>query len=109
MPRCRLQRHPPIFGFDQREVLLAFIAAGQIGQNAVDPRTVEPPHHFDREPAQFVRFIEQRRGNQHALGAPGIKSQRQLARRCAAGQRAGIAGQLHASACLARVYASKLP
>ena len=93
----------------RREGLRAFVAAGQVRQDAVDPGTVQPPHHLNGKPPHPARFIEQGRGNQHAPLSLPVEYQCQLARRRAAGQGAGIGFELHASSCLAIAKSSRLP
>jgi hypothetical protein len=92
------------------KVLRAFVAAGQVGQEAVDPGGVEPAHGFDQEAPRAVRFLEQRRHDQQAVRAVTVERERLFA---GGAFRAG-AGPVgehrdQAAARLACAKASRLP
>jgi hypothetical protein len=56
----------------------AFIASRQIGQQAVNPGCIEPPHHLKRKAPQLVGFVKPRGANQHLYGPCTVKSEEQF-------------------------------
>ena len=59
----------PGFQSLRTEVREAFVAAGQIGEETVDPGMIEQALGFDQKPPRAVHFLEQRRHDQQARGA----------------------------------------
>ena len=70
----------------------ALIAAGQIGQKTINSRAIKPPHHFHRQAAQAVGFIEQGRDNQQAPRPAVIKAEGVFAPQAAVSGGAGPCG-----------------
>ena len=74
MGGAEMRRRPshsgaPVCEGHPAERLEALVGAGQIGQGAVDPDGVERAHGLDRQAAQAVALVEQRRDDQQAPGA----------------------------------------